>query len=130
MREFKLIRSNKKKGGGAKALPLIITMDNHYTITQQLQQITSDLKAMQHDITTIKSDLKQSQIAIQRIEGYMNNDPATGSIGIVNKVNDLEKKYHRMQNEYLYMKGKLVAFGMVAAALTTIIIQWLKSLMQ
>jgi len=128
MRELKLIRN--KKGGGAKALPLIITMENHYTITQQLHQIVSDLKAMQHDITTIKSDMKQSQHAITRIEGYMNNDPATGSIGLVNKVSDLEKKTNRMQSEFTYLKGKLVAFGTIASILGTLLVQWLKSLMQ
>lgn len=127
MREFKLIRN--KKGGGAKALPLIITMENHYTITQQLHQIVSDLKSMQHDITTIKSDMKQSQHAITRIEGYMNNDPATGSIGLVNKVSDLEKRTNKMHGEFTYWKGKLVAFGTIASILGTLLVQWLKSLM-
>lgn len=128
MRELIVIRNSKTKNGRGKILPLFTPMENHYQINQQLHGIANELKTLQHDITTIKTDLKTSQNSISRIESFINNDPATGTIGIVNKVANIEHRIGKMEREYNYFKGKLVAWGSMISILATILVQWIKSL--
>ena len=70
------------------------------------------------------------QNAIHRIESFINNDPATGSVGIVNKVATLEEKINKVERQQIYWKGKMTAFIAIISFFASLAISWLKSLMQ
>lgn len=55
-------------------------------IQKQLEEIIVSQKTIQHDVNNIRQGLHNCQSAIQRIESYLHNDPATGQDGLVKKV--------------------------------------------
>lgn len=125
------------------ALDLVLRMEIH----EQLKEIISSQKTIQHDVNNIRQGLNNVQSAQKRIEDYLHNDPETGKRGVVNMVFEhnefigdmkskeviqdvaaLKKEVSEIKTREKVMEGKRSVWTLVLGAIGSFIFWLFKTL--